>query len=156
MGQAASSNLVDFGPGTRFQPVLADPLSDRAKVQRVVLLSGKVYYELVKERQARSLNDVVALVRIEELAPFPFAELEQVLSLYSKATKLIWLQEEPRNQGANTHAKDRILSVLEKLGKKGLGLEYIGRQESSIPAPGIGKLYQSQQKKLVEGPFEGL
>ena len=148
--------MVDFGPGTRFQPVLADPLSNPAKVQRVILLSGKVYYELLKERQARSLNDVVALVRIEELAPFPFAELEQVLLLYSKATKFIWLQEEPRNQGANTHVKDRILSVLDKLDKKGFGLEYIGRQESSIPAPGIGKLYQSQQKKLMEEPFEGL
>ena len=149
--------MVDFGPGTRFQPVLADPLSDPAKVQRVIPLSGKVYYELLKERQARSLNDVVAFVRIEELAPFPFAEeLEQVLLLYSKATKFVWLQEEPRNQGTNNHVKDRILSVLEKLSKKGLGLEYIGRRESSIPAPGIGKLYQSQQKKLMEEPFEGL
>ena len=125
-------------------------------MQRVVFLSGKVYYDLLKERQARSLNDIVALVRIEELAPFPFAELEQVLLLYPKATEFIWLQEEPRNQGAYTHAKDRILLVLEKLGKKGFSLKYIGRQESSVPAPGIGKFYHSQQKKLVEEPFKGL
>jgi 2-oxoglutarate dehydrogenase complex dehydrogenase (E1) component-like enzyme len=58
--------------GTRFQPILIDPLTDKSTAKHVVLLSGKLYYEVLKERQSRNLNDAIALVRIEELAPFPF------------------------------------------------------------------------------------
>ena len=138
--------------GTRFQPILIDPLADKLEAKRVVLLSGKVYYEVVKERQSRNLNDAVALVRIEELAPFPFRELEETLRLYQNATEYMWLQEEPRNQGAYPHVADRISSVLQRM-EKNANLGYVGRRESSIPAPGVGKLYKAQQQKVVEGPF---
>lgn len=138
--------------GTQFQPVLADPLTDKLGAMRVVLLSGKLYYEVLKERQARKLNNTVALVRIEQLAPFPFKELEETLRLYPNATEYLWLQEEPRNQGAYSHVATRILSVLQRM-KKNVNLAYIGRKESSIPVTGVGKLYQAQQKKVVEGPF---
>jgi len=120
------------------------------------MLSGKVYYELVKERQTRGMNDDVAFVRIEELAPFPFRQLEEVLSLYPNAQDFAWLQEEPRNQGAYTHVRDRIGSVLEKIGRKEAGLMYMGRKESALPAPGVGKLYQAQQKLVLEAPFRNL
>ena len=138
--------------GTRFQPILIDPLADKLGAKRVVLLSGKVYYEVVKERQSRNLNEAVALVRIEELAPFPFKELEETLRLYPNATEYMWLQEEPRNQGAYPHVADRISSVLQRM-EKNANLGYIGRRESSIPAPGVGKLYKAQQQTVVEGPF---
>jgi probable 2-oxoglutarate dehydrogenase E1 component DHKTD1 len=138
--------------GTRFQPVLIDPLTDKLAATRVVLLSGKIYYEVFKERQSRNLTDNVALVRIEELAPFPFKELEETLRLYPNATEYMWLQEEPRNQGAYSHVAGRISSVLQRM-KKNVNLGYFSRKESSIPAPGVGKLYQAQQKNLVEEPF---
>jgi len=144
--------MSDMETGTGFKPILVDRLIDRLKAKRVVLLSGKIYYEVLKERQSRNLNDSVALVRVEELAPFPFKELEEALSLYPNATEYMWLQEEPRNQGAYLHVADRILLVLQKMQKK-VKLEYVGRKESSVPAPGVGKLYQSQQKKVVEGAF---
>jgi len=138
--------------GTGFQPILIDHLTDKHRAKRVVLLSGKIYYEVLKERQTRNLTDSVALVRIEELAPFPFKELEEALSFYPNATEYMWLQEEPRNQGTYPHVADRISSVLQRMQKK-VKLEYVGRKESSIPAPGIGNLFQIQQKKVVEGAF---
>lgn len=155
LAQAASSSFTDFEPGTKFEPVLVDPFTDKSKATQVVMLSGKIYYELVKERQARGLNDNVAFVRIEELAPFPFKELEQVLLLYPKAKEFAWLQEEPRNQGAYTHVQSRILSVLGSMGRD-VSLMYMGRKESSVPAPGVGKLYQAQQKDVIEAPFLSL
>ncbi|KAF8957827.1 Transketolase, pyrimidine binding domain-containing protein [Flammula alnicola] len=154
---AASSSMSDIESGTRFKPVLADPLSDKAKAKRVVMLSGKVYYELIKERQTRDLNDAVAFIRIEELAPFPFKQLEEALALYPNADEFVWLQEEPRNQGAYSHVAGRIGSVLEKMGLwRVKGLVYMGRKESPLPAPGVGKLYQAQQRNVLEAPFIGL
>ncbi|TFK38288.1 Transketolase, pyrimidine binding domain-containing protein [Crucibulum laeve] len=152
---AASSSIADLEPGTQFQPVLADPIADPVKVRRVVLLTGKIYYDLVKERQARGLNDDVAFVRIEELAPFPFTELKEVLKMYKKSKECFWLQEEPRNQGAYTHVSPRIETLLKALGHRG-GVVYKGRKESATPAPGIGKIYQAQQKAVIECAFEGL
>ncbi|KAF8156045.1 thiamine diphosphate-binding protein [Crassisporium funariophilum] len=151
---AASSSMADIESGTRFRPVLADPLTDKSKAKRVVMLSGKVYYELIKERQARNLDNAVAFVRIEELAPFPFRELEEVLREYPGAEEFAWLQEEPRNQGGYAHVSGRIGEVLAKLGRG--RVVYMGRRESALPAPGIGKLYQRQQKMVVEAPFQGL
>jgi len=119
------------------------------------MLSGKVYYELIKERQVRGLDNAVAFVRVEELAPFPFEKLEFVLQQYPNAEEYTWLQEEPRNQGAYSHVKDRIQSVIEKIGKD-KKLTYTGRKESALPAPGVGKLYQLQQKAVLEAAFAGL
>lgn len=151
--QAASSSISDMDAGTQFQPILDDPSTDKLKARLVVLLSGKLYYQVFKERQLRNSIDAVALVRIEELAPFPFKELEDTLSLYPNATEYMWLQEEPRNQGAYAHVADRILSVLQKM-KRDVTLRYIGRKESSVPAPGIGELYHAQQKNVIEGLFK--
>ncbi|PFH44882.1 hypothetical protein AMATHDRAFT_165196 [Amanita thiersii Skay4041] len=155
----ASSTLAELEQGTRFEPVLADPIANADEVKRVVMLSGKLYYELIKERQARNLNDSVAFIRIEELSPFPFAELEEVLNRYTNAEEYYFVQEEPRNQGVYPHVKDRIGVVLEEgmgwRGGRGL-VVYKGRKESAIPAPGIGKVYAAQQRMVVESVFEGL
>lgn len=156
---AASSSLSELEPGSKFKPVLEDPLiKDKSRVQRVVFLSGKLYYDLVKERQARSLDDDVALIRIEELSPFPFHHLEESLLPLRSAEEFMWVQEEPRNQGAWNHVKERIGTVLSIIGvaQGERALEYRGRNESAVPAPGIGKLYAAQQKKVVDSVFEGL
>lgn len=91
-------------------------------MERVVLLTGKMYYDLVKERAAReqasgseSMSSKVAFVRLEELAPFPFQALRDTLGRYSGAREVCWLQEEPRNQGAWTHVGPRIKAVLEQM-----------------------------------------
>jgi probable 2-oxoglutarate dehydrogenase E1 component DHKTD1 len=139
--------------------VLADPISDPSTVKRVVLISGKIYYDLIKERQARGLDDAVAFVRIEELSPFPFRELKEALGRYKGANmkEVCYLQEEPRNQGAYGHVVSRIGCVLDGLD---VGFEsrvkYLGRKESAVPAPGVGKLYTRQQKEIIGSAFDGL
>ncbi|KAF5310667.1 hypothetical protein D9619_007724 [Psilocybe cf. subviscida] len=154
---AASSSITDLEPGTRFQPVLDDPVANKSQTKRVLLLSGKAYYELVKERETRGLTNTVALVRLEELAPFPFAQLKDTLQLYGNDAEVVWFQEEPRNQGPYTHVAGRVLDVLQKLGRwDGKPLQYIGRKESAVPAPGIGKMYQEQQRNVLTAAFEGL
>ncbi|KAG2008244.1 dehydrogenase E1 and transketolase domain-containing protein 1 [Coprinopsis cinerea AmutBmut pab1-1] len=153
---AASSTMKDLEPGTKFQPVLDDPaITDKSTVKRVVMLSGKVYYELIKEREARSLTDQVAFVRLEELGPFPFEELKEILEPYTRAEEFVWLQEEPRNQGCGPHALSRIQDVLRDIGES-TPLRFVGRKESAVPAPGIGKMYQVQQKEVLASAFEGL
>lgn len=149
-----------MGPGTSFQPVLHDPktFTDPKAAQRIVLLSGKIYYDLAKERAARNLESRVALVRIEELAPFPFAALSKTLTPYANSNKhleVLWVQEEPRNQGAWEHVQERVEEVLKGLGVEG-GVVYRGRREDAVPATGIGKVYGVQQRAVIESAFEGL
>ena len=153
MSQAASSTMTEMESGTRFRPVLPDPLNNKQAIS-VVMLSGKIYYELIKERQARDMNDKVAFIRIEELAPFPFEALEEVLNLYPSAVHFAWLQEEPRNQGAWNHVRSRIETVLSaRKSLNGVELHYLGREESALPAPGIGTLYRKQQQSVIESAF---
>jgi probable 2-oxoglutarate dehydrogenase E1 component DHKTD1 len=121
----------------------------------VILLSGKIYYDLIKERQARGFDHRVAFIRIEELSPFPFRELLLVLKGYPGATEFFFLQEEPKNQGAYTHVCSRINSVLAELGNGAMVL-YKGRKENALPAPGIGKIYVEQQKAVIEDAFDAL
>jgi probable 2-oxoglutarate dehydrogenase E1 component DHKTD1 len=155
--QAASSKLSEMLPGTQFRPVLPDA-QPTDRIERVVLASGKIYYELAKERAARGLEDRVALIRIEELAPFPFAYLADILKPYTTSnSKLewLWVQEEPKNQGAWGHVKDRLRTVLSGLGERA-EVGFVGRREDAVPATGIGKDYQVQQRAVVEGAFKGL
>ncbi|KAF8069209.1 dehydrogenase E1 and transketolase domain-containing protein 1 [Lyophyllum atratum] len=152
---AAASSLSELGEGTRFQPVLDDPIVDPSQVKRVVLVTGKLYYDLIKERETSSAKDSVAFVRLEELSPFPFAELAKTLERYTRATEYFYLQEEPKNQGAYAHVKSRIGGVFEGMGYEGK-LEYRGRKESAVPAPGVGRLYAVQQKAVIQAAFEGL
>ena len=147
-----------MAPGTKFHPVLPDALPPTGDVERVILMSGKLYYDLVKERAARGLEGRVAIVRIEELAPFPFSQLADVLRPYtgmSKNVEWVWVQEEPRNQGAWSHVKDRLETVLKDLGVQG-AIRYVGRPEGAVPAPGIGKVYEVQQKAVVDDAFAKL
>lgn len=156
--QAAASSLDDMASGTKFSPVLDDPfVTDKSKVTRVIFCTGKVYYDLVKERQTRndSASARVAFVRLEELCPFPFSEIREVLSGYHGAQEFIWLQEEPRNQGAYGHVAPRLQAVLPKSGQGEL-LRYVGRMEAAVPAPGVAKLYAAQQKTLINSAFSGL
>ncbi|EJC99190.1 dehydrogenase E1 and transketolase domain-containing protein 1 [Fomitiporia mediterranea MF3/22] len=156
---AAASSLVQFEPNTRFQPVLDDSaVNDLAAVKRVVLLSGKLYYDLVKERNTLGSEDAnkIALIRVEELAPFPYKELEIILRHYRNAREWCWVQEEPRNQGAWSHVFSRLLEVQTKVGCEARGIRYIGRKEDVVPAVGVGKLFREQQSAVLRDAFAGL
>ena len=147
--------MADFEPGSRFQPVLSDPVANPALVERIVFVSGKIYYDLVKQRQSIELNDRVAFIRIEELSPFPFHELRNTLQAYTSAKQFLWLQEEPRNQGAWTHVATRLDAVLAGLGHH-KGAVYNGRKEASLPAPGVANVYAMQQKEILAAAFRDL
>ena len=131
-----------------------DSIANPADVSRVVLLSGKLYYDLVKERQKRQLEGKVAFTRVEELSPFPFRAALDVLARYDSSESVVWLQEEPRNQGAWTHVQPRLDAVLERLGRERVAFR--GRKEDAVPAPGIASLYAAQQKAVIDAAFEGL
>jgi probable 2-oxoglutarate dehydrogenase E1 component DHKTD1 len=96
-------------------------------------------------------------VRIEELAPFPFVQLRNVLARYSSAgvRDYVWLQEEPKNQGAWTHVNRRIAEVMGDMGY-GQDVKYAGRKESAVSAPGISRFYKEQQQAILDAAFEGL
>jgi probable 2-oxoglutarate dehydrogenase E1 component DHKTD1 len=136
-------------------PVLADPIASPEVVERIVFLSGKIYYDLIKQRHILGLNDRVAFVRIEELSPFPFHQLRNILQTYTSANQFLWLQEEPRNQGAWAHVASRLGAVLAGLGYH-TGVVYQGRKETSLPAPGIANIYAAQQKEILAAAFQDL
>ena len=145
-----------MAPNTRFKPVLDDPISDASKVNRVVLLTGKLYYDLVKEREAQKLSDRVALIRLEEISPFPFDELHAALKRYTKAREIVWVQEEPRNQGAFTYVEPRVNNLLTQRLKTKVRIGYKGREEDAVPATGTGVVYKAQREKVLKSAFEGL
>ncbi|RKO99059.1 hypothetical protein CXG81DRAFT_28146 [Caulochytrium protostelioides] len=153
----ASSTLAEMAPGTRFQPLLDEadgPAADPARVKRLVLLSGKLYYDLFKERAQlpEAAQGQVRLVRVEELAPFPLPEIERLLEQHAETQDIVWLQEEAQNQGAWTYVEPRLRLVLQP----GQTLRYAGRAPSSVPATGITNRYKTEQKQVLASAFEGL
>ena len=141
----AVSSLADFSEG-RFHEVLDDPdteLHNTAK--RVVLCSGKIYYELLKGRAAAK-NPNVAIVRVEQFYPFPQGILTTILSAYKNLEELVWCQEEPKTMGGWWFMNQHLLPTL---GAK-MQLRYAGRPEQASPAHGYMHLHQSEQEKIVQ------
>jgi 2-oxoglutarate decarboxylase len=130
----------------RFEPVIDDRTADPARVRRVVLCSGKVYFDLLKAGED-ARQDHVALLRVEWLYPFPAAEVQSSLARYSPQAEIVWCQEEPRNMGAWRHVRERFLEGEVDAG--GRSLRYAGRAESAAPAPGSLKVHLAEQKALV-------
>jgi 2-oxoglutarate dehydrogenase E1 component len=134
------SELKAFTSGT-FEELIDDNAVKAADVKRVVFCTGKLYYELLEQRDAGDLKHV-ALVRIEQLYPFPMQQFEAVLKKYSKAKQFVWAQEEPENMGAWMY----LLRKLRHL----TNLEVVARAESGSPATGSSKRHAVEQKALVE------
>ncbi|MBO1323771.1 2-oxoglutarate dehydrogenase E1 component [Acetobacter sp. TBRC 12305] len=145
----AVSALADFGPGTRFTPVLPeiDTLDPDAKIRRVVLCSGKVYYDLLAERREKGIKDV-AILRLEQLYPFPEEALAAELKRYPEAD-IIWCQEETENGGAWYFVDRRIEGALLKAGHKAGRPSYIGRAAAASPATGLASIHAAEQADLV-------
>ncbi|HLJ21116.1 MAG TPA: 2-oxoglutarate dehydrogenase E1 component, partial [Stellaceae bacterium] len=145
-----ASRLADMGPSTSFHRVLEeiDRLAPNEKIRRVVLSSGKVYYDLLKARRERKIADV-ALIRVEQLYPFPFSVLGKVVARYRNA-EFVWCQEEPENMGAWTFVDRRIEQVLSGLDIKAKRPRYVGRAASAATATGLHGRFVSEQQKLVD------
>ncbi|MEP6911586.1 MAG: multifunctional oxoglutarate decarboxylase/oxoglutarate dehydrogenase thiamine pyrophosphate-binding subunit/dihydrolipoyllysine-residue succinyltransferase subunit [bacterium] len=144
---AAASALNDFTSGG-FLPVVEDPeIKSSEAVNRVVLCSGKIYYDLVEARKKSDQpgTDQVAVVRLEQFYPFPQKRLREVLTKYPAARQLVWAQEEPKNMGGWTFVEQRLENLLPDCERP----VYVGRSPSASPATGSYAIHQAEQAKLV-------
>jgi len=145
----AVSHLADFTSG-QFQPVLGDTggaAPDR--VARIIFCSGRIYYDLINERTRREA-DHVAIVRLEQLYPWPAKELEDTLWRYPSTAEIIWAQDEPRNQGAFLFVRDRLEPMLEATRRH---VRYAGRPEAAAPSTGTSKRHAQEQAAVFEDAF---
>jgi 2-oxoglutarate dehydrogenase E1 component len=139
--KAAMSPVEELVSG-RFLEVIDDTKADPGRVRRVVLCSGKLYYELLERRNQEEGGDV-ALMRVEQLYPFPEGPLAAALARYRKAREFVWAQEESQNMGAWTFMDPRLQAL-------GYSAEYVGRDASASPATGSRQVHLREQKELVE------
>ncbi len=147
----AISTLEDLANGG-FQTVINDAaVQDPKKVKRLILCGGKVFYDLDDKREADKRDDV-AIVRIEQLYPFPEAKLSEVIGQYRNLEHVAWCQEEPQNQGAWYCSQHHMRAVLKRHDAK-LYLEYAGRPPSASPAAGYTSVHTKEQAKLVNDAF---
>ena len=151
-----SSNLEEFGEGTRFRRVI--PEVDKSisgspeSVRRVIFCTGKVYYDLTAARAAKNVNDV-AIVRVEQIAPFPFDKVAKQCALYSNA-EVMWVQEEPKNMGAWEFASRRIQTATREVNGKEVVPVYVGRKPNAAPAIGLGaRAHNAEQEAIFEAAF---
>jgi 2-oxoglutarate dehydrogenase E1 component len=148
----AKSGLEEF-TGPPFRELLDDGKADPNKVRRVLLCSGKLYYDfyydsLSDKAGPRTVPDDVAIVRLEQLYPFPDEPVEMLKRKYRKAREWVWAQEEPQNMGAWSFVEPRFRGLE-------IPLEYIGRDASPSPATGSYKIHKREQKELVEFALGG-
>jgi 2-oxoglutarate dehydrogenase E1 component len=145
----AVSPLEDFAEGTRFQYVIPeiDEIAPPDQVRRVAICSGKVYYDLLAERRVKQIKDI-ALIRLEQIYPFPENSLAKALTPYLNAD-VVWCQEEPENMGAWCFVDRRIEKVLSHLDMKVRRPVYVGREAAASPATGLAKTHMAQQARLV-------
>ncbi len=146
----AVSPIEDFGPGTRFQEIIDDPTVTKTgnkKVKRLLLCSGKVYFDLAQYKEQNQRDDV-AIVRVEQLFPLPTKQVNAILKRY-KGAEVVWVQEESRNAGAWSYISEHML-YNEAIGVK---LKYVGRSATASPATGYKKVHEKEQVELVERAF---
>jgi 2-oxoglutarate dehydrogenase E1 component len=142
------SSLDDLATG-RFQRVLPDQAElDAAQVERILLCTGKVYYDLAAER-ARRQEKAVAIARVEQLYPFPRPELEALFARYPNAREVLWVQEEPKNMGAWQY----IFPLLQEVASSRAPapkLSFVGRVAAASPATGFHEAHELEQRQIVE------
>ena len=141
------SPVSEFTDGT-FAPAIGDSAAAPARVRRVLLVSGKLYYALLEARTAAARDDL-AIVRVEQLYPFPAEELAAELARYSQAKDVVWVQEEPENMGAWRHVRHRLEAIL----PAGRALHAASRREAASTATGFYAVHQQQERQLIEDAF---
>ncbi len=144
----AASQITDFTQND-FKSVLIDELASKATAKKVILCTGQVYYDLVKEREERKLEKSIAIVRVEQLYPFPLKLLKSELAKYKKAYQFVWVQEEPYNQGAWLQIRDNLEAIFDNAKK----WQVVARPEASAPACGALAMHNEQLKSLLVEVF---
>ncbi len=129
--------------GNKFQEVIDDPNADTPRVKRVVFCSGKIYYDLLERKEHFNATDI-ALIRIEQLYPFPHEQVQALISKYSNAIRWLWVQEEPENMGAWKYIREQMSQV---------DLQGVARQPSASPAVGLYSLHQVEQNEIIGKVF---
>ena len=152
------SDISEFTTKSTFHRVLEDDsfikknnlikLDSNKKIKKVVMCSGKIYYDLLEARE-KFKNSQVVLVRLEQLYPFPAKTLANILKRYKNA-KFLWCQEEPKNMGAWNTVRNYIDRTLEMINFKDINVKYVGRQASSSTATGNANKHLAQQKEILE------
>lgn len=154
-----TSNLADFGPGSQFHRILWDDaemghasdmkLAADDKIKRVIMCTGKVYYDLLEERDSRGLSDTY-IFRLEQLYPFPTESLAKELSRFKNAESIIWCQEEPKNMGAWSFVDPFIEDTLTETNLTPKRATYVGRRASAATATGLASVHAKEQAALVD------
>ena len=148
-----TSTLAEFDVETAFQPVISDA-APGSTPSKVVFCTGKYYYNLVRERKAKEMENDVAIIRLEELAPFPFANIANALSpLLANDPKIMWVQEEHENSGFISYVYPRLKHVLASLNTD-LPLHYVGRSALATSAVGYKAPHEYASKELMQKVFE--
>ena len=158
------SKLEDFSKNHSFHRVLWDhaidpnekgfvKLKSSEKIRKVIICSGKIYFDLLEARQKAKIDDVI-LFRIEQLYPFPVKPLVKEFKKYAKNAKFYWCQEEPKNMGAWFSVRDYIQWTLNYIRANNNKIKYIGRNPAASPATGYAKRHLNQQKKIIEEVFK--
>ena len=147
----ATNMISELATGS-FQEILGDHLlTDSNKVEKIILVSGKLYYELLEQRE--KTNDLkTALIRLEQIAPFPDWKLKPILENYKNAKKIIWAQEEPQNMGAFNYVYFKITELLLQMNSKAI-LSYVGRSDKASPATGSVYRHKAEQAVIIEKAF---
>jgi 2-oxoglutarate dehydrogenase E1 component len=142
---AATSTVEELTAGG-FQPLIDDAeVQSREKVRRIVLCSGKVYYDLNAARR-KSGDERVCILRLEQFYPFPEKRLREIFSSYTNATQLVWAQEEPKNMGGWAFVEPRLMKMLPRCERP----FYVGRAASASPATGSYTIHELEQRRLVD------
>ncbi len=148
----ATSTIEEIAKGS-FQEVIADPfISDTKKIEKVVFVSGKLYYELLEERE-KNRDTKTALVRLEQIAPFPAHRVQEVLKQYSNLKQIVWTQEEPKNMGSFSYVYFKFVDLMAQMNLK-VNLTYVGRPERSSPATGSIYRHKAEQAQIVADVFK--
>merc|ERR1712217_167873 len=155
---AATCDIAELGPGTFFQRLISERSKDiePEQVRRLVFCSGRVYFSLEEKRRKLGVTDV-AIVTIEQLAPFPFdlvaAELQRFphvdVGSFKLPGQVVWCQEEPRNMGAWPYVRPRLRAAVRELCGKDVFLRYVGRRQASSPATGLFRVHQREEELLL-------
>ncbi|HSH65048.1 MAG TPA: 2-oxoglutarate dehydrogenase E1 component [Bacteroidia bacterium] len=139
------SSFKDFTTGG-FQEVLDDVSANVKSVTKIIFCSGKIFYDLIEAKEKNG-TDTIAIIRLEQLYPFPAIQLQAIVEKYKNATEYIWAQEEPENMGAWIHVM-RMFTKYDKL--DAIKLKYVGRSENASPATGFSKTHAEQQQALID------
>jgi len=151
------STLEDMGPGTMFQRVIdeadEDIRSNPGNVKTLVFCTGQIYYELLIEREKLGRSDV-AIVRLEQIAPFAFDKVAKYCAKYDNA-EVIWAQQEPKNMGAYSYVNPRMMTATRQLNNNEKRPRYVGRLVSSAPATGMSKVHKQEYADIMNGVYAG-